>query len=272
MKKICLIVCCLSITLLLAGCGRGDSSSKDLVVVGSGAPEVILRKLAEAFNKTNPGYKVIVPKSIGSGGGIKTVGNDEYFLGRVARPLKKSEAHFGLTYVPFAKDLVVFAAGKNVDIKSLTPEQILDIYSGKITGWEQVGGRKAHIRTLAREKSETSAIIIARHLPGFKKLVYGKQIKLIYHDYAMVDALCKFPTSIGWLTCSSVKPGFKPVAYNGIAPTAQNGATGKYPFALEYAFIYKKDRLNTAAKKFMDFVKSGQGKKILEANGLSAVE
>ena len=44
----------------------------------------------------NSGYKVSVPNSIGSGGGIREVTNNRIDIARVARPLKDKEKRPGL--------------------------------------------------------------------------------------------------------------------------------------------------------------------------------
>ncbi len=82
--------------------------AEELVIVGTGSGPPILKAIGEAFNQENPDIKIVVPRSIGSGGGIKEVGNDDYLLGRVARKIKDSEKHFGLSYTPVARVPIVF--------------------------------------------------------------------------------------------------------------------------------------------------------------------
>ena len=52
-------------------------SGKQLVIPGTGASEVILQELATAFNAENPGSEVVIPPSVGSGGGINLVATEE---------------------------------------------------------------------------------------------------------------------------------------------------------------------------------------------------
>jgi len=56
-----------------------------LMIPGTtGASEVILRELAAVFNAENPGSEVIVPPSVGSGGGKILVMDDEEIIREVA--------------------------------------------------------------------------------------------------------------------------------------------------------------------------------------------
>ena len=59
----------------------------DLSVVGTGDGIDLLRALGAAYTADHPETNVIVPPSVGSGGGIAAVGSDKEVLARVARPL-----------------------------------------------------------------------------------------------------------------------------------------------------------------------------------------
>ena len=146
-------------------------------IPGTGANEFLLKKLAEAFNRENPGDTVVIPPSVGSSGGIRLVGEDERILGRVARSLKKEEAKYGLTYLVFAKDPVVFVVSSRVGVNDLTVQQLIDIYTGKIENWQQVGGQNHPVRLLVREPEDSSLLIIKKHLAPFKDLEFSDKAK-----------------------------------------------------------------------------------------------
>ena len=98
-----------------------------LEIPGTGACEVLLRSLAEAFNARHPEHRVVVPASIGTVGAMRLALSDQAVLVRVARPLIKEEKDQGLTYLPFARDMVVFAVGAKVPVRSITTAQLVDI-------------------------------------------------------------------------------------------------------------------------------------------------
>lgn len=249
--------------------GCGEKQNRDLTIVGTGACEDILQKLAAAYNQTQPGYKVIIPPTIGSAGGIRAVEKNEYLMARIARP--KNKPVKDLAYLPFAQDAIVFLTGSGVKIPSLTERQIVDIFAEKITDWREVGGPKAPIRLLFREDIDTSLAILRKDFPGFDKVNFNNRMKMIYLDPEMIPVLLQFPTSIGWLTGSSVRPGINVIPLDGIAPTPENLRSGKYRYVIEYAFVFKGGRLNNAAKKFLAFIFSPAGRLILEKNGMLPV-
>lgn len=249
--------------------------AETLEIPGSGIGEVVLKNLAKNFNVQRPGDEVVIPPSIGAKGGIDAVITDKNLIGRIARPLEGDETKYGMKYLIFARDAVVFAVGEKVEIQSLTSNQLADIFSGKIGDWEQVGCKKALIRVLIRQPGETGLRIIQQHIKPFQQLKFSDQSKILYHDYEVVDMLEKYKTAIGFLTLSSIftgKGSIKPIAIDNIMPTPENVLAGKYKMTCDCALIYKEKRLSELGKKFIDFIFSDSGKQIMKKDGLIPAE
>jgi phosphate transport system substrate-binding protein len=267
MERKIFLAAMLTITCIWGGVLRAET----LVIPGTGACEVVLKVLAADFNSQNPGQEVIVPPSIGSSEGIRLVGTDQALLGRVARPLEEKERGYGLRYLPFARDAVIFAVGANAEVKSLTPAQLTHIFNGKITNWQEAGGNRANIRVVIREPGDSSLRVIVEHIESFRKITFAPSRKIVYHDYEMIEMLGKYRNAIGWVTGSSVygvKTYINPVAMDNILPTTANVQAGRYKLVVDYALVYKEKRLNKLAQKFVDFILSNQGQAILLKYGL----
>jgi phosphate transport system substrate-binding protein len=56
-----------------------------------------------------------------------------------------------LEMAPIGKDALVFLVNVKNPVLSLTEEQLVDIYSGKITNWKDVGGQDGEIRAYQRQ-------------------------------------------------------------------------------------------------------------------------
>ncbi len=246
--------------------------AETLKIPGTGACEDLLQALAEAFNQQHPDYSVTIPPSIGSGGGIREVIENKTIFARVSRPLKDEETDYGLSYLAFAKDAVVFAVGEDVKIQGLASSQIADIFEGKIDNWQQAGGADAFIRVLIREPDDSSLNVIKHHINQFQTLKFTEKSKMLFHDCEMRDMLNKYKTSIGWLPLSSITVGkgssIKPLAIDGIAPTAENMLNSRYKLATTYALVYKANMLNKLTREFIDFLFSEPGRQILVRNGV----
>jgi phosphate transport system substrate-binding protein len=266
----CLLSAWIAVRLLSAAPAFGET----LHVPGTGACEPVMAALAEAFNRGNPAEQVVVPPSTGSGGGIEAVLRGEAFLARVARRLKAKEEEQGLVAIPFARDRVVFVVGRQVKVTNLSSEQLAAIFSGKIDHWKGVGGPEGKIRVIVREPGDSSLGVILEKLPAFKNIVFSPEAKVILFDQGAVEALDKYGNAIGFITTSSMKWSkgrIRPISLDGVAPTWENVRKGKYPLIEEFTLVCKKDP-KPLAGKFINFVFSTEGKKVIETHGLLSVE
>jgi len=83
--------------------------------------------------------------------------------------LKKAEdSGIVLEKLSITREGFVFLINKNNPVKSLTVEQIKDIYSGKITNWKQVGGDNAPIKAFQRNSDSGSQMRMVKFMRDTK--------------------------------------------------------------------------------------------------------
>jgi len=245
---------------------RGDV----IDVPGSGSPEFILRQLAEGFNKLDPDHQVQIPRSARTVGGIRAIRRDEAVLARVSRQPTAEEAK-GLTYLPFVRDAVVFAVGAGVSLRNITAFQAADIFSGRIVNWRDLGGPDAPIRVIVRSEDESILQILRRQFDPFRTLIFTNQAKVAYHASEAIELLDRFDTGIAFVARSTLSGGktrLRAVSLDDVAPDNENIGTGRYAYVVDYGFLYREDRLSDTARRFLDYVFSDPGRRIILEHGL----
>lgn len=252
----------------MVGCGQAE----ELVVPGSGSPEYVVRQLADAFNQRQSQHRVVVPSSIGTSGAVQEVAQGRATLGRVGRRLKDEESLQGLVYVPLGRDPVAVIAGAGVSVRHLTSAQMVDIYAGKIVNWRDLGGDPAPIRAVGREDSDTSRRAINQVVKGFQEVVFAPGVKVAHLDPDLIALLDRYPSSLGFLNRSAVaacttRVSF--VALDGVEPTAENLAQGRYRAWADLGLVYKAGKLTPAADAFLGFVRSDDGLRLLRQYGVT---
>ena len=248
MKKIAVLVAVLVSGLMFSRPVQAET----ITIVGTGSGSAILKAVGDVFSRENPGILVDVPKSIGSGGGIKAVGTEKNLIGRVARGIKEKENHYGLDYIPFVKMPIAFMVNKSVGIRELTPQQICDIYSGKVTDWADVGGKSGKIKVIRREDGDSSLGVLLKTFPGFADITLTAKSKTTYSD----PKTCRFVESkadtIAFGTYANAKR--HDVIVLDIA--GKNPAGSDYPYIGTLAFVVKKKYKTGTVKKFVEFATS----------------
>jgi phosphate transport system substrate-binding protein len=243
----------------------------DLSIPGSGNLEYVLGEIAKAFNNQQHRHRVTVPPSTGTAGAIRDVEQGVATLGRVGRPLKETERNQGLAFVPLGRDAVVFVAGAGVSLRSVTTAKMIDAFTGKTSDWRELGGKPGPVRVIGREATDASIQAIARQIKPFANIRFADSAKLVHLDPQMIELLDRFPTSLGFLNRSQLfaaKTKLVPLALDGIEPSPENLASGRYPIWLEFGLIYRHGALTEAGRAFLQFLETPAAAGILREHGV----
>ncbi|GAK51862.1 hypothetical protein U14_03108 [Candidatus Moduliflexus flocculans] len=229
------------------------AAAENFTIVGSGDGLSVFEAVAAAFNHLHPDVTFTFPESIGSGGGIKAVGRDEYVLGRIARDIQENEKPYGLTAVPFAKAPVVFFVNPNVGVTDLSAQQILDIYSGKITNWKEAGGSDLPVRVIMRDEGDSSHKVLQQNLPGFKALTMTPNAKTTFSIAEILSTAEHVAGAIGYGNYANVRIANVTI----IRIDGKNPTDSDYPYHAIQAFIFKEQNYTGMVKTFIEFLTSG---------------
>lgn len=239
------------------------SQAEDITIVGTGDGTSVLASIGKAFSQANAGLTVVLPDSIGSGGGIKAVGKDEAVIGRVVRKLKEKEAEFGLTYVPVFRLPTVFFVNTGVSVEGVTSQQIVDIYSGKITNWKDVGGSDAKIRVVRREEGDSSLENLVKTFPGFSGITITEQSKTAIKTGEMVGLVNEKADAVGFGPLDvALENGLKALKIDGKGPTDAG-----YPSFNTVGLVFKEANKQGNVKKFIEFATSPAALEAVTAAG-----
>lgn len=113
-----------------------DAEGK-VVVAGSSSVTPVMEKLAEAYQAVNDKVTIEVQQS-DSTTGIQSTIDGLCDIGMASRELKDSELEAGLTATVIAQDGIAIIVNNDAGVTELTSEQVKDIYTGKITTWEEL--------------------------------------------------------------------------------------------------------------------------------------
>ena len=239
-----------------------------LVVAGTGDSQDLLRLLAQAFMRDNPGIRVDVPDSVGSTAGIRALLSGQAQLARTARPLREDERAAGLTEFLFAKVPVVFAVHPSVTgVAGLTTGQAQALYAGKIKNWSELGGPNLPIARVCRETPETSRELLNAAIPGFE--VDGCRGQAV--AYTTPDAVAltaEHPGAIGYFSLSAMAgTALIPLAFDGARPIPQEQpGQAAYPLAIPLALVSKAP-LAPDVVRFLQFLAAPQAQALLLRQG-----
>ena len=255
----------------ISGMGPIALAEDKIVIPGTGDSQELLRALATAFERANPGTKIEVPDTIGSSGGIRATIEGKCDLARVARLFNEKEKAYNLSYKVFACSPVVFVANPSVKgVENLSFDQILALFSGKIKSWSELGGQNQKIYIAQREEGDACRIILDKDIPGWKE-IKNFPGEVIYTTPDLIAAITKHENTIGYAPLSMLrKADLKLLQIAGVRPTVENVKNGSYTLVVPFAFVWKGE-LKGLAKIFIDYTFSPEGQRIIVEYGANPV-
>jgi len=93
---------------------------------------------------------------------------------------------------------------------------------------------------------------------------------VLYDEPTMHEALLTFPLALGLSDLGTItieRLPIKALLIDGVAPTLDNVASGRYPFTKTLALVWREDVLPPSARAFLEFVHSSEADGILRAHG-----
>ena len=276
-KIIVLTLTIVMVGALLAGCtakptgNSGDATpkpeQKTLTIGGSTSVQPLAEELAKKFSDKNPGVQIDIQGG-GSGVGIKSTIDGVVDIGMSSRELKTAEA--GLKEFKIAIDGIAVILNPENKVKDISKEQLMQIYTGAIKNWKEVGGADAAITVVTREEgSGTRGAFIeltkVEVTEGDKKVDKTVPTAITQGSTgAVITTVSQDPNAIGYASFGAVKTktDVKMISVGGVQISEENIYAKTYVVSRPFLFLTKAEPTGLA-KEFIDFILSSEGQEII---------
>jgi len=280
-SKIALVSMTLIALMVLAGCGKTAAPTtpastpsattidkKTISAAGSTALQPLVKLAADDFMAKNAGVQVNLSGG-GSMTGLNNVASGAVEIGNsdvVVTPELKDK---GLVDHEVAVAPFLNIVSKDVTVDDLTKAQLIDIYTGKITNWKDVGGKDLKISIIGRAKSSGTRATIVRIVMDGKEFTDAAAAQ--DSNGNVLTGVSQTPGAIGYIDAAYLKDTVKALKYNGVAYSADAVASGQYPiYAIEH--MYTKGEATGTVKAFLEYIVSAEFQdKNVEKSGFIAI-
>ncbi|REK69410.1 phosphate ABC transporter substrate-binding protein [Paenibacillus paeoniae] len=282
MKKTVTLIMAIVLTFTLAACGKntnngGNASTPpatnsasteptteptpepkklegSILATGSSALQPLVDQASKAFMDANSGVTIQVQGG-GSGTGLTQVSEGQSDIGNSdVYAEEKLDADKAGELVDHQVAVVAMAAVVNpkVNVDTLTKQQLIDIFTGKVTNWKDLGGDDQKIVIINRPSSSGTRATFEKYALGTK--TDDLQGSIQEDSSGTVRKIIgETPGAIGYLALSYLDDSVKTLAYDGVAANEENVANGTYP-VWAYEHMYTKGEPNEVAKAFLDYM------------------
>lgn len=266
-KMILGALCCFSLTACQSN--SNDLSGK-VSLNGSTSMEKVVNALSEAFAEKYPDVTVDA-QFTGSGAGIEAVSKGTTDIGNSSRALKDEEKAQGLVENVIAIDGIAVIVGNDNSVQDLTKDQLIDIYTGKITNWKDVGGSDQPIVVIGREAASGTRGAFEELLGIVDACKYAQEID---STGGVVAKVKETPGAIGYVSLDVLDGQVTAVKLDGVEATEENIKADTYFLKRPFVMATKGEisEQNDNVKAFFEFVYSDEGKELIRSVGLITVD
>lgn len=284
----------------LAGCGNGQSdaaqsdaaqsdatqaganqettpASEEMVslegsftMAGSTSMEKLANAAAESFMMKYPGVMVNA-EFTGSSAGVEAVLNGTVEIGNSSRNLKDSEKEAGAVENIVAIDGIAVVVDPANNIGNLTKQQLVDIYTGKVKNWSEVGGQDGVIIVVGREAGSGTRGAFEELLEVEDACAYANELDSTGAVMAKVAAT---PGAIGYVSLDVIDESVVALSLEGVEPTEENIKAGSYFLSRPFVMATKGEisEQSEVVQAFFGWLQSEEGQEVIKTVGLITVD
>ena len=274
------IVVALFIALVIAGFmpveenANSDGLVGAITIAGSTAMQPLITKSSNSFMDKYQDVSITVQGG-GSGTGLTqvyqgaiTIGDSDVYAEDMLTDVQSNKlVNHNVVVEPFA-----VVVSDDVKLTNLSTKQLQEIFSGKVTNWDEVGGPNLQIFVVHRPSSSGTRTTFANTIMGGNKNLEDNSIGITADSNGNVETTVKStPGAIGYLALSYAKSAeergsLKVISINGYSSSDENIETGKYVF-WSYGHMYTYGEPNKVTQAFIDYVKSPDNNSNIQSLG-----
>lgn len=259
-----------TIALLCALTSSLAWGAEKIVLDGSSGMLPLAKALAAAYQQRSADPQIEIGKGLGTRARLRALADGKIHVALASHGIKPEDVQKGnLKIIEVAKGAIVFAVNASVPVTAIGESQVCDAYSGKLRSWQPLGGSDHAVALFTRPPAEVDPEVIRAKVGCFRELKEVETAKVMARGGDMAKALAETPHALGMTSMTVVEQSggkLRALSLNGVAPTAENVKNGRYFLTREFLFVVKGEPTGPV-KRFLDFVISPEGDRVIQANG-----
>lgn len=271
MKKFGIVIVVLAVCFAMIGLSASaDVEIQKISLNGSTSMEKMVNAIKDGVVYDYPELS-LEPQFTGSSAGIEAVINGKSDIGNSSRELKESELEQGLVSNVVAIDAIAIVTDTDNKTDNLTKEQLIDIYTGKIRNWKEVGGDDLPIVVIGREAGSGTRSAFEEILGLEEKCEYANEVN---ESGPIVAKVRSIPGAIGYVSLDVVDDSIKTLAIDGVYATDEAIIDGSYSLQRPFVMATKGtiEEQSEQVQNLFKYIYSEDGRKIIESVGLIPVD
>ncbi len=240
--------------------------SGKISLAGSTSMEKLCEAMSESFMVAYPNVTVTVEYT-GSSAGVEALVQGSVDIGNSSRALKDAEKEGGAVENVVAIDGIAVITDKGNEVSDLTTDQLVDIYTGEVTNWSELGGSDEAIVVIGREAGSGTRGAFEELLKVEDVCKYAQELD---STGAVLAKVASAPGAIGYVSLDAVDDSVLNMSLNGVAATEENILAGNYQLSRPFVMATKGEisAQSELVQEWFSYIKSEAGQNVVSAVGL----
>ncbi len=247
----------LSVMALLSVAASAHAA-ETIVLTGASTVAPLMAEIGKRFEETHPNVRIDVQTG-GSSRGVRDARAGLADIGMVSRPLTDSERD--LTAFTLAYDGVAFILHKSNPVQTLTRQQIIDIFTGKVRDWSEIGPGRGTIVVENKAEGRSTLELFLTHFDIKSSDV--KAAVVVGDNQEAIKVIAGNPLAIGYVSIGSAvtEAGLgvpiKPLPMDGVEATIDAVKQKRFPLVRDLNLVVRKPP-EGVVKEFIAYAQSDQ--------------
>jgi phosphate transport system substrate-binding protein len=243
--------------------------AQQLTIQGSTTVLPVAQRAAEVYMDNNPDADITI-RGGGSGTGIASLIDHSTGIANSSRPMKAKELNLARqngvnpTATVIALDGIVIIVNPGNGVNDISKADLKNIFSGKVTSWDKVGGKAGTIVVVSRDAASGTFEVFNDKVLGGTKLTDAAL--MLASNQEVARAVAQTPGAIGYIGIGYASKDVKPITVEGIKATLTSVQEGSYPYSRSL-YMYTDGAPSGLASRFINFILSADGQKLVQEEG-----
>jgi phosphate transport system substrate-binding protein len=181
-----------------------------------------------------------------------------------------------LQVIPMLRDGFVFFVNESNPVENVNFQDIIDIYSGKITNWKQLGGEDKEIIAYQREENSGSQTGMLKMVMKDTPMIEAPKELMIGDMGSIIDAVALYDNDVSALGYSYYyfvrnmwgDEHIKLLAVDGVEPSDETIGNNSYPIVSTTYMVLRSDEPEGSnARLLADWILTDEGQSIARESG-----
>lgn len=240
--------------------------SGSITLAGSTSMESYANALAEAFMEKYPDV-MVQAEFTGSSAGVEAVLAGQSDIGNSSRNLKDEEKANGAVENIVAIDGIAVITDSSNPVTDLSKEQLIEIYNGTITNWQDAGGLNQPIVVVGREAGSGTRGAFEEILGLEDACKYANELE---STGAVMGRIASTPGAIGYVSLDVVDDTVSVLSLGGVAANEDGIKSGDYFLSRPFVMATNGEisEQNELVQALFEYVYSAEGAELIQSVGL----